>query len=516
MNIPLPLNADSYTISSDIFSSEDCRNFSCYNLVNRKSPADAWPEIAKDSRIVFYGINNALRTVFKKITTEDVRKAANFMSSAHSFGGPLYFPREKWEWIVNHNNGYLPIQVSCVPEGTTFFPNEPVLHVCNTVRGFGEFAAHVEARILGTVSIATATATMIRHWLEFCREEVRQDNILLGLKTDIESLDKESRWMIHNFGDRGCVCTEESVIKSKSHLLSFFGSDSFGGAYEAWEEGAKRPTGTSIAALAHRGVLGFQSELQSFQSLSDSTVGDNTRIASFVADCYNFRSAVDSILELARDNPDMIYIIRPDSGGMYETISHIYNKCLQKNIYKEINGFKLPLNVRIIYGDSVKPRTWKETNEKLRKIGCLPSKWFICGIGGYLMTQANRDSLSSAFKLCVKGLNHEPVVKLSETKGKLSIPYMTHLVRDFTQTPITVHRNEDCVMVSSDGTLVRQNYYLDGDMSFETFDRVQARAIKSFDDLNDWATANPTFGLNRENLHNNIVTLQDEFYERFQ
>lgn len=515
MKIPLTLNADAYTISSDTFASQECKDFSCYNLVNRKSPADAWPAIAKDSRMIFYGVNNAIRTILQKVTKQDINEAEEFLKSAHSFGGPLPFPKDKWNWIVDHNNGFLPIQISTIPEGETFFPNEPVLHVWNTVDGFGEFAAFVEARLLGTVSIASATATLARHYLEFCREQVRIDNTILQLPTDLNTLDKEARWMVHNFGDRGTICTEESVIKSKAHLLSFFGSDSFGGCYEAFKEGAKRPTGSSILALAHRNVSGFNQEIEAFRSLANSTINDNVRIASFVSDCYNYKAAVDLIINEAKLNPDMIYVIRPDSGDMLDVISYVYYRCVENKLYNEINGYKLPKNVRLIYGDSVKPHTWLNVNEELRKIGCLPTKWFICGVGGYLMTTANRDSLSSAFKLCVKGKNHLPVVKLSETKGKLSIPYRTHLVRDFVETPITVHRIDDCTIVGPKGKLVCVNYYDQYNLKFESFNSIQNRAISSFDDLNYLSKLNPTFGMNRENLHHNIIELQDNFFKKY-
>lgn len=514
--IPLSSNADAYTISSDLFASQDCHDFSCYNLVNRKSPADVWPVLAKDSRMVFYGINNALRTIFQQVTMDDVKRSAAFMKRAHSFGGPLYFPQDKWEWIVKYNNGYLPIQIGCIPEGTTFFPNEPVLHISNTIKGFGEFAAFVEARLLGTVSIATATATMIRHWLEFCRQQVKIENELLGRPTDLATLDSEARWMIHNFGDRACACTEESVIKGKAHLLSFFGTDSFSAALEAFEEGAKDPTASSIYALAHRNVQGHHQEVDAFHAVVDATKDDKFRIVSLVADCYNYNNAVDRITNMAHHNPDVVHVIRPDSGDPFTVLHTIFQACVDRGLYKEENGYKLPTNVRFIYGDSVKPAKQLEVMEKLREAGMLTTKWGIWGVGGALMTQANRDSLSSAFKLCVKGLQNEPVVKLSETKGKLSIPYMTHLVRDFGETEITTHRNDDCVMVSPYGKLVRQNYYVDGDLSYEPFDKVQERAINSFDELNKWAVGHPTFGMNRENLHPNIRQLQDEFYERYQ
>lgn len=43
IRVPFPIMADAYTISSNVFASEECKKFSVYNLINRKSPASAWP-----------------------------------------------------------------------------------------------------------------------------------------------------------------------------------------------------------------------------------------------------------------------------------------------------------------------------------------------------------------------------------------------------------------------------------------------------------------------------------------
>lgn len=508
-------SADAYSISSNAFASNECKDFSCYNLTARKSPAESFPELAKDSRMIFYGINQAVNSIFRKITQEDLDSFCEFMKRAHSFGGALPFDKDMWQWIIDYNNGYLPIQISAIPEGTTFFPNEPIVHVYNTERGFGELAAHIEARLVGTVAIGTACATLCRHWLDRICNEVEKDNQILGYPTDKKTLYQNAQFQIHNFGSRACSSEEESILTGLSHLLSFNGTDNFDAAYNCWLMGGKEPKGTSIVALAHRNVSGHDMEVGAFHSISNATEGDKVRIASFVADCYNYNNAVDSLTEIACHNPDVIHVIRPDSGDCFDTLYKIYETCINRKLYKEVNGYKLPTNVRFIYGDSVKPKKQFEVMQQLREKGMLPTQWGIWGVGGYIRNTPNRDSLSFAHKLCVKGQDYTPVVKLSETRGKLSIPYKTHLVRDFPE-PVTVHRENDCVILSPTGRLVRVNYYDKDNLGYESFDKVQNRAIDSFDNVYNWAKQHPTFGMNRENLHPNIRQLQDEFYERFQ
>lgn len=504
-------SADAYSISSDKFASEECKQFSCYNFVNRKSSRSAFPELAKDSRMIFYGINQAIESIFRKVTQDDLDQFTEFMAQAHSFGGGLPFNREMWQSVVDM--GYLPIQISAIPEGTTFFPNEPVIHVENTIPGYGELCAHIEARLIGMIAIGSACATLCRHWLERMTDEVRIDNTLLGFRTDKETLYQNSQFQIHNFGSRACSSEDESILTGLAHLLSFNGTDNFDSAFNCWSMGGKSPKGSSIVALAHRNISGYNKEVDAFQAIADSTLGDKVRIVSCVADCYNYNNAVDTIINMAVHNPDITYVIRPDSGDCFDTLARIFQACCDKGLYKEINGYKLPKNVRFIYGDSVNPAKQFDVMARLRTIGMLPTQFGIFGVGGYIRNTPNRDSLSSAFKLCLKGDN-KPVVKLSETRGKLSVPYRTNLVRDF-PNPVTVYQEDDFINLSPNGRLVK-NFVYDGENTgYENFDVIQKRAIEGFDALSDWAKQYPNFGLNRENLSSSIVKFQDQVFEEY-
>ena len=467
--------------------------------------------------MILYGVEEAVQDVFQKTTIEEILESEKFMKRSHSFGGGLPFDKENWEWIINKNNGKLPVKITSLKDGSVFFPNEPVLHVENTVQGFGEFCALIEARLLGKISIATATATMCRHWLNFIREQVRIDNEKLGLKTDLKTIDENARFQIHNFGDRACSGTEESVLKGMAHLLSFYGTDSFGSAYKAWKLGAKNPIGTSILALAHRNVQSFNNEIESFQAIGNATNGDNVRIVSCVSDCFNYNNAVESLVQLSIDHPEIIWVCRPDSGDCFETIHTIFRTCINKGVYKELNNFIVPKNVRFIYGDSVKPEKQKEVMEKLRLHGMLPTQWGIWGIGGGLMTVANRDSLSSAYKLCLKGKWKEGVVKLSEIMSKLSIPFKTYISR-----PIRYNSNGALPTVFKDVSNLnffagnsRYLVFTDCPEKQEDFMTVSNRAIEEFDALDEFALMFPEYGLKRETLSGEIVQFQNEFFKKY-
>ena len=507
MNI---LSADAYSISSDSFASKECKEFSTYNLTHRYSPEKNFPDLAKDSRIVTSGLNMAIEYLSNPITLEDIQQAKGFMSRAHSFGGGLPFNENLWMRVLNEYDGYLPLTIYSVPDGTTVFPNEPVLTV-TAMNGFGELAAHIEARLLGTISKATAMATICRHWFERLREQVKTDLDLLKLDYAV-SIDDIARWQIHNFGSRACSSEFESTLMGLAHLQSFNGTDNFDAAFKAWKSGCSPEIGTSIPALGHRNILGYNNEVDCFKAIADSTSGDNVRICSLVADCYNYADAVTSIVSEAKLHPEVTYVVRPDSGDAYEVIREVYNQCEEAGVYTEVNGYKLPKNVKVIYGDSVTPKSQFEFMRRLREMRVLPTQWMIVGVGGYLVNNSTRDALSSAYKLCSR--NYKPVVKLSETISKMSVPDITEVIRydDFTGQP-TIFSADDCY---SDGHSIMSCVYHNGQVdNLKKFQDVRDLTTKTFDELSQFCVNNPKHGLNREVLSQPLQNIQNETFNKY-
>lgn len=513
------LRADAYTISSNEFASESAKTESGYNVVNRYSPTKNIPDLAHDSRMVMYGLQDWIKdSLTQRVTWPDVVNAMNFMKRSHSFGGHLPFPMKLWHRVTTDHDGFLPLEISAIPEGSTFFPNEPIIQVRSTSPGFGEFAALIEKSLLGRVSTASACATLCRHWLERMRDQVRIDLTTLGQDFNDEDVDKNARFQIHNFGARACLLDDESIILGKAHLLSFHGTDNFDAAYSAWVEGALDPTGTSIMALAHRNVQGHKTEDDAFIAGIKATNGQSVRIVSLVADCYNYFDAVERICVMAKENKDVIHVIRPDSGDAFTTLIAIFNACVHHGLFKEVNGLKLPSNVRFIYGDSVKPYKQFEVMDKLRSMGMLPTQWGIWGVGGYIVNTPNRDIFSSAYKLCYT-YDQQGVVKLSEDTGKLSIPFWNSILRRFDgNQEITVWPKHILFTKYEPQTVLNETVYRNGHQDFRrngNFNDIQNRVIRDFDKHKDFAKVNPDFGLNRENLHPEIRRVQDEFFKQY-
>jgi len=363
-NIPYCLRADAYTIGSNDFASQAAKEKSVYNFTNRYGADKAFPGLCHDSRMVFFGTDWFVRNYLPRVTAEDVDDAEDFMKAAHSFGGEIPFDREMWDSVVNDYNGFLPIRIESVEDGQTFFPNQPVVQVQSTASGFGELAAHIEAELVGIVSNATVRLTVLRHWYE------RILDILYQEDCPADKMHEIARFMIHDFGYRASSCPEESLLYGYVHLLVFNGTDTFHAAALARKHGAEHPIGTSIQALAHRNVLGYEDENECFSSLLKSSKKCNFPIASYVGDCFNWKNALDALAELAKANPDCCIVARPDSGDSAQTVIDVCDK-------------NLP-NLRFLQGDGVDYEKFTDIISKLHAAGHKLHNKGIFGIGGWL------------------------------------------------------------------------------------------------------------------------------------
>lgn len=494
LHVPFPLRADAYTIAGSCLISQEAKNYSCYSFVNRYSPAQAWPEVAKDSRMVLYGlsdfINNHLST---PITRQDVTESVLFMSQAKIGGLPLKFDHDMWLKVVDIYDGYLPINITSLPECSTFFPNEPIIQVENSAIGYGELAATIEALLVGTVSIATAAVTLRRHWLERIIE-------WLSLEGENNAYDI-ARWYIHDFGMRASSCAEESELLGRAHLLVFNGTDTFNAAYQAWRMGGDINCGKSILALAHRIVQSYPQELDCYTNLANQ---DN--IGAYVADCYSFKQAVkDMLIPLAKQNPDKIISPRSDSGNAVENTEFVIN---------ELKKVGTPENVKLVHGDSVTPEIMEELIDTCKKHGMNPSTFLIFGVGGYLRNNVTRDSLSSSYKLGSCG-NNRPVVKLSENIGKLSVPSPNMLARN--KLGYSNNRNKTVFLKNENTSLhdARVSYVYNGtptSFCVANFETLRKHTINNFDDMYDYP---PDYGVNGSCWSEGIKQIQKEYMERY-
>ncbi len=494
IRVPWPLRGDAYTVSSDKIVSPAAKEKSVYNFTNRILPSKAFPGIATDGRMCLYGLTDFIRRELTTFDTEvDVELAAARMNTAHSFTGRYDFDKEMWLRIVRDMKG-LPIRIDALPEGSTFWANEPVIQVTSIGKGFGEVAAIVEAALVGYVSCATARLTMTRHLLERMRDLVRKYNP----NYTQQEVDGVAQWMIHDFGMRASSTTAESEMYGRAHLLVFNGSDTFNASYQAWHMGANAYVGSSILALAHRIVMGFDTEQEAYEAIA-AAAGEAP--ASYVADCYDFHTAVKQFLVGIAKRQGKVVVARPDSGDYLENVVFIVEEALRAGLYKlDMQGRPIATTLRFIQGDSMNYEKMCNVFEALNeRLGVNPTQWGIFGVGGWLRNTPNRDTLSSAYKLAACGADFKSVVKLSDTLAKVSVPGPTIVSRPNYMTNSTVHFDRRLQgarfgLTTQDNSLV--TFYdgsRGGEMCFENpcyepFSVVRKRVLKEFDRYADWPT----------------------------
>lgn len=84
----------------------------------------------QDTRILFYGIRYLIEThVGIQYTKQDVELAASFFETHCAGATPFPFPKDLFMKFVDENNGYFPVVIKSLPEGSVIYPHVPVYQV---------------------------------------------------------------------------------------------------------------------------------------------------------------------------------------------------------------------------------------------------------------------------------------------------------------------------------------------------------------------------------------------------
>ena len=260
---PRLLIADSYTISSDLFASEEAKEKSVYYITYRQVLEKINPSLYNkgDNRIIFTGLSRILDYLFyEPITHQEIDETKRFLADKRVTTqglSEMYFPEHLWREVVDKYNGRPPLKIRALREGSVVYPNEPIVIIENIPDGYGELAAWFESTILKIWS-SSEMVTQLAHWFEYC----------LSLVTHVygNTIDKQQKrflagLMLHNFGCRAGMVPQESEWMGSDALYIFSGTDTFSGAYQAWKNsGESTGIASSVFALAHRNVQGYEYE----------------------------------------------------------------------------------------------------------------------------------------------------------------------------------------------------------------------------------------------------------------
>lgn len=442
MKIPFIFQADSYKYSHfRLFPNGTTNNFSYIEA--RGFDKDFW---RTEPEVVFFGLYAFLvEHLSNAITKEDVTKAKKLIES-HG----LPFNETDFNIIVDEYNGYLPIEITALPEGSVVNVGQPMLTVKATDDRFAWLASFVETSILRSIWYGSTVATLSREAKKYIKGYLKQTS---------DNVDSELPFKLHDFGSRGATSSESAQIAGMAHLINFQGTDTVESIFAASELYGIDMAGFSVRASEHSTITswGENGEFAAFENMVDVFKGEGV-IISCVSDSYDIFNAVNNYWPRLKDkivDSGSTLVVRPDSGNP-EVIIPILLNSLSKSFGFKTNskGYKVLENVRILWGDGIDIKTIPEILETC-KISGFSTENLVLGMGGGLHQKVNRDTLKFAMK-----------TSAIEVDGS---------IRDVYKRPIT-----DSSKVSKRGVQKVENgvvYYRNGEILVkDSFDAIRKRA----------------------------------------
>jgi nicotinic acid phosphoribosyltransferase len=465
--LPISVLTDSYK-AGHYAQYPPCKKMVAYGEFRRSFDGDP-----SDTRFVFFGIRYIVEKYLnRKWTVADVEAAEKFYSTHNLGHTPYPYPKELFLKFIRENDGYFPIRLEALPEGTVANVHVPVYQI--TAEGeYAPLCTFFET-ILTHVWYPTTVATLSRR----CKEVIQR-------AFDI-SVEKEMHFLVnsrlHDFGFRGCTTLEQSVLGGCAHLLNFNGTDTMSAAYYAqfvWNEG--RPVGESIPATEHSVMTSWPNEKLAIENMLDK-FGAPGKLFSVVMDSYDYNHALNEVFPSITNKlkqTGATLVLRPDSGDPPTVVLqalHAADRFMGSRINKL--GYKVLNQTAVIQGDGISFNMICKILDTIMKEG-YSAQNVAYGMGGGLLQKVNRDTMSFATKLChIKYADGRAVDVMKKPKDdltKVSLPGILQ-VRKVNRIP-TIFPREDGEVVDPTQNLLKVVYDKGpvSSLTWDNFDTVRNR-----------------------------------------
>jgi nicotinamide phosphoribosyltransferase len=342
--------------------------------------------------VLFLGLQPFLIDMLSTpVTAVDVDEAEALLT-AH--GVP--FNRAGWDAIVNRHGGFLPIEISALPEGMIVPASVPLIQVVNTDDEMPWLSTFIETALLRAIWYPTTVATL--SWM--CKAVIRK-----GLEQSSDEVAAQLPFKLHDFGARGVSSAESAALGGMAHLVNFMGTDTLEGIIAARRYyGADDMPGFSIPAAEHSTMTswGRAREEAAYANMLDKFEGEG-RIVAVVSDSYDLDKAVADIwggtLKEKVLNRAGTLVVRPDSGDPVETPVRTLKMLWDKfGGTTNSKGFRvLDPHVRVIQGDGMNIESIGQLVDRVIAEGFAIDN-IAFGMGGGLLQLVNRDTLRFAMK----------------------------------------------------------------------------------------------------------------------
>ncbi|MBD3921287.1 DUF5598 domain-containing protein [Paenibacillus sp. PR3] len=349
--------------------------------------------------MILYGLREMVTELISIQITEAHVKEAERCAAMQG----LIFPTELFLRVVNECNGYAPIAVESVPEGTWCPAGTPFAQVYNTVEGFGELVTWWEGMFMHAY-FPSGCATEAFHMRRYLEEKQME-----------HGCDDGFLWRIHSFGFRGHRSLEDAYWAGTAWNLSLQGTDDFHTTHHT-----PHAMIGSIAALAHKVTQQYDDEMACFMHAIDSTADAGEKIVALVIDTYDANRVIEQYLpELGRHarQRGIRIVMRPDSGDVLEQAIAIY-RVAQANDLLDAVG--------VIIGEGMNFEQVKRYDARLEAEG-VPLAFVAYGVGSGFYNHIDRDTHGWAMKTAYS--NGKDRMKFAMVALKRSIPGRVRLVR---------------------------------------------------------------------------------------
>ncbi|KAG9288193.1 hypothetical protein G9A89_020499 [Geosiphon pyriformis] len=434
--IPLFLLADSYK-AVHAFLYPEAQKAVAYGEFRKGFDGDK-----QDTRFIFYGIRYIIENyIAVKWTREDVELAEKFFAT-HNAGFTNYpFPKDLFLKFCEENEGFFPVRIEALPEGTVCHAHTPVYQI--TAEGeYSPLVTFLET-LLTMVWYPSTVATLSRRVRDHI-EKAYHESV-----DDDEFFTLESRF--HDFGFRGCTCVEQSIIG---------GTDTMSAAYYVqFKLNNGNPVATSIPATEHSIMTAFKTEREAILRMIDRF---GIGFFACVMDSYDYASALEKVLPSIvpqKIEKGGYMVLRPDSGDQIQVILMAL-RAADKLFGSDINkkGFKVIRGCGVLQGDGVTNDIVVDILNAVQEAGYSVQN-VAFGMGGGLLQKVNRDTMSFATKLSsltyADGTKRDIMKTPKSDLNKFSLPGELGVRRNAAGIPIvypieTIHTSENLLKVVYD------------------------------------------------------------------
>lgn len=347
---------------------------------------------------IFFGLQYFLRKYLsgRVVTPEKIEQAAA-VAKMHMGSEAGTFNREGWEYIERKHNGFLPVRIKAVPEGTKV-PTDNVMMTIEATDPKCFWLVNYLETLLVQVWYPSTVATVSHYVRSLIKQGLEESGDVNGLP-----------FKLHDFGFRGVSSVESAGLGGLAHLVNFMGTDTLAAISCGMEYYDSGVCGFSIPASEHSTITSW-GEANELEAMRNMLIQYPTGLVACVSDSFDIDRACSEYWGkelkdevLAREG---CLVVRPDSGDIVPMVLNVLNRLGDAfGTYVNDKGYKV-LNdkVRVIQGDGCTPETIEDVLAAM-----LANDWSIdniaFGMGGGLLQKVDRDTQRFAFKCSSINLN---------------------------------------------------------------------------------------------------------------